>query len=387
MNIQPFTVRIANSDIEDLMQRLEHTRWPDEVTDAGWEYGIPLKLMQDMVQYWQTEFDWHKVEQRINSFSNYKAEIDGMEIHFIYERGSGSKACPLLIPHGWPSSFYEMLDLIPYLTHPERFGGDPEDSFDVILPSLPGHGFSARPVQPGFEDRQVAHILVKLMEGLGYRQFGAHGYDLGASVLGLLCLDYPEKVIGYHTTSPGNPSPYIARESPLTVAEQDFLAYMKQWYNEEGGYAHQLGTRPQTLAYGLNDSPAGLAAFILEKWYMWTGLSNEDFFQSFSKEDLLANVSIYWFTQTINSANRYYFEGKHTQWPGPTDTSPVPIGVSLTATQRNERPPREYVERLFSNVRMWAELGKGGHFVALEEPKLVAQNIRKFFSMVPTPKE
>ncbi|GAA0367417.1 epoxide hydrolase family protein [Bacillus horti] len=379
MNIRPYTVRVDKTEIEELKKRLQNTRWPDEIEEAQWEYGIPLAFMKDMLHYWKTEFNWKNVEDRINSYANYQADIDGIALHFIYERGSGPNPTPLIIPHGWPSTFYEMLNLIPYLTHPERFGGDPEDSFDVIIPSLPGHGFSSSPRQAGFEDRQAAYLLVKLMEGLGYNQFAAHGYDLGASVLGLLCLDYPQQVIGYHTTSPGNPSPYISADEKLSQEERNFLSYTKKWYNEEGGYAHLLGTKPQTLAYALNDSPAGLAAFILEKWYLWTSPPSGELLEHFNKEDLLANVSIYWFTQTINAANRYYFEGQHTKWPGPTDRSPVPIGVSLTATQPHERPPREYVERLFPTILSWEELHTGGHFVAQEQPRLVAERIRSFF--------
>ncbi|WP_106766525.1 epoxide hydrolase family protein [Paenibacillus faecalis] len=379
MNLKPFTVHIEDKEIEDLYKRLELTRWPDEIRDSKWEYGIPLDFVKEMVSYWRDDFNWRKVENRINSYSNYMTNIDGHDIHFIYERENGRNAQPILIPHGWPSTFYEMLDLIPYLTHPEQFGGDPEDSFDVIIPSIPGHGFSSSPLTSGFEDRQVAALLVKLMNGLGYTRFGVHGYDLGASILGLMCLDYPESIIGYHTTSPGNPSPYIGQDTILSEAEQEFLSYCKQWYGEEGGYAHILGTKPQTMAYALHDSPAGMAAFILEKWYLWTSPPSGDLLQHFSNEVLMANVSIYWYTQTMNSSNRFYFEGKHTKWPDHTDFSQVPHGVLLTATQAHERPPREYVERLFPNIVSWKELHKGGHFVAAEDPQLMADHIRSFF--------
>jgi pimeloyl-ACP methyl ester carboxylesterase len=378
-NLSKFMVSVCNEDLQDLHKRLELTRWPDEVAGAKSDYGIPLGFMKEITHYWKNEFDWRKVEKRINSYSNYMVEIDGVDVHFIHERGNGSNPLPIIIPHGWPSSFYEMLDLIPYLTTPEKHGGNPEDSFDVIIPSIPGHGFSGIPLEPGFEDRKVADLLTKLMKGLGYEKFGAHGYDLGASILGLLCLDHPERIIGYHTTSPGNPSPFISKDTDLTENEQEFLAYSKKWYSDEGGYAHILGTRPQTVAYGLNDSPVGLAAFILEKWSAWTTVPGGNVLNHFNKDNLLANVSIYWFTRTINAANRYYYEGKHTNWPGPGDISQIPHGVSLTATQPFERPPREYVERLFPNIISWEELNTGGHFVALEQPKLIAEQIRRFF--------
>ncbi|OXT17733.1 epoxide hydrolase [Bacillus sp. OG2] len=382
MEIKPKTIRISKEEVEDLKSRLKLTRFPDEIPNAEWEYGIPLDLMKDIMRYWENEFNWYEVEKRINSFSNYQVNIDGIDIHFIHERGSGLNSIPIIIPHGWPGSFYEMLDIIPYLTTPEKFGGNPNISFDVVIPSIPGHGFSDIPLKKGFEDRQVANLFVKLMQLLGYDKFGAHGYDLGASILGLLCLDHPEYVIGYHTTSPGNPSPYISKDTILTEAEENYLNYCKQWYNDEGGYAHILGTKPQTLAYSLNDSPMGLAAFILEKWYLWTSPSNGNLFKHISLQTLVANVSIYWFTQTINSSNRFYFEGEHTKWPGQDDLCNVPLGVSLTATQPNERPPKEYVERLFPNIITWEELNMGGHFVATENPKLIAEKIQKFFMNV-----
>lgn len=379
MSIKPCTIRIPKEEIDNLKQRLELTRLPDEIPNAKWEYGIPLDFMKDVMRYWKDEFNWYEVERKINSFSNYKVNIEGLDVHFIHERGSGSNSIPILIPHGWPGSFYEMLEIIPYLTTPEKFGGDRDDSFDVIIPSIPGHAFSEIPLKQGFEDRQVANIFVKLMKALGYDKFGAHGYDLGASILGLLCLDYPENMIGYHTTSPGNPNPYISSDTLLTEDEKNYLSYCKQWYSDEGGYAHILGTKPQTLAYSLNDSPLGLAAFILEKWYLWTAPKNGDLLQHFNLQTLIANVTIYWLTQTINSSHRFYFEGKHTKWPDENDISNVPLGVSLTATQPNERPPREYVERLFPNILSWEELNLGGHFVATENPKLIAERIQKFF--------
>ncbi|UHA73635.1 epoxide hydrolase family protein [Paenibacillus sp. 481] len=380
MNIKPFQVHITDEALTDLQHRLSLTRWPDEVVGAKWDYGIPLQVMQGIVSYWANDFNWRAVEQRINALPNFTAEVNGMSIHFIHVRGKGPNPQPLLLLHGWPSSFYEMLDMIPYLTDPASFGGDAEQSFDVIIPSIPGHGFSDVSVEPAFEDRQVAHLLVSLMQQLGYDRFGIHAYDLGSSISGLLCLDVPHVVTGYHTTNPGNPSPPLPQDrSQLTVEEQQFLSVMKSWDQEEGGYSHILGTRPQTYAYGLNDSPAGLAAFILEKWYAWTAPPNGQLDTHFKLEDLLANVSIYWFTQTINAANRYYYEGKHIKWPGPADTITVPTGVALPATQPNDRAPRAYVERLFTNIVKWDELGKGGHFVALEDPRLVASMIADFF--------
>ncbi|WP_137744902.1 epoxide hydrolase family protein [Robertmurraya siralis] len=382
MNISPFNIKISNKQILDLKKRIELTRWPDEIPGSQWNYGIPLKFMKSIIGYWKDHFDWRMVEEKMNMYPNYKTNIDGIELHYVHVRGSGSNPLPIIIPHGWPGSFYEMLDIIPYLTTPEKFGGDRNESFDVVIPSIPGHGFSSSSLRPGFDDRKVADIFVKLMNLLGYDKFGAHGYDLGASILGLMCLDYPEKMIGYHTTSPGNPSPYISKDTVLTKAEEKFLAYCKQWYNDEAGYAHLLGTKPQTIAYSLNDSPVGLAAFILEKWYLWTDPPSGNILNHFDKDTLLANVSIYWLTETINASNRYYYEGKYTKWPDKNDFSTVPLGVSLNATQYHERPPKEYVERLFPNIVYWKDLNVGGHFVATEEPELVAKSIRYFFNKV-----
>jgi len=375
-----YKVSISEAAIEDLHHRLTQTRWPDEVEGASWNYGIPVAYMREIVDYWIHKFDWKTVEKRINSFNQYKADIEGIGIHFVYEKGRGPNPRPLLLLHGWPSSYYEMLDLVPYLTDPAKFGGNPGSSFDVIIPSIPGHGFSDRPSLPGFEDGRAASLFVSLMNSLGYDRFGIHAYDLGASISELLCIRYPDAVFGYHTTSPGIPWTCIPSEShSMSKEEQQYLAYMQTWVQEESGYSHILGTRPQTLAYGLNDSPAGLAAFILEKWYVWTAPPSGRLADHFKMDDLIANLAIYWFTQTINSANRYYYEGKHIKWPKPGETVQVPFGAALSATQLFERPPIEYVRRFFTNIIKWKELHAGGHFVALEEPELISRTIQEFF--------
>jgi pimeloyl-ACP methyl ester carboxylesterase len=379
--MQPFKLATPELVLKDLHRRLANTRWIDEVEDAGWYYGIPLGYMQEIVAYWQQGFDWRKQERYINSFPNYQIEIDGVNIHFVYVKGHGQKTLPLLLTHGWPSTFYEMLQLATLLADPEKHGGQPDEAFDVVIPSVPGHGFSDMARRRGFADREVAALWVKLMAALGYNRFAAHGYDLGASITGLLCLDYPERVIGYHTTSPGNPSPHIpADTSYWTDDEKAFLNVLEDWRRQEGGYAHLLGTRPQTVSYALNDSPVGLAAWILEKWYMWTLPSSGSLDAHFSKDDLLTTVMLYWLTQTINSANRYYRED--VRWPGPDDRIRIPVGVALTATQAYERPPRSYVERICSDIRYWVDLQCGGHFVALEESARIAQSIRAFFTLL-----
>lgn len=377
---QPFEIHVGDEALEDLHFRLDRIIWPDEIAESGWDYGTPLAFMRDLVTHWRGRFDWRAVEGRINRFQNYRLQVNGLNVHAVHQPGVGPAPIPLLLMHGWPSTFYEMLDLATLLADPGAHGGDPRDAFDVVVPSLPGHGFSDRPSRPGFEDRQAGRICAELMRAFGYDRFGAHAYDLGASVMGLLCLDQPERVIGYHTTSPGNPSPGVGLDThDLSDAERAYLAYLAEWGREEWGYGHILGTRPQTVAYGLHDSPTALAAWIVEKWRAWTVPPGGDVLDHFSKDQLLATVMIYWLTGTMNAANRYYYEGRHTRWPQPGEQTPVPLGVALTATQRFEQPPQEYVARMFPDIRRWVQLPRGGHFVAMEEPELLAEQIRAFF--------
>jgi len=392
MQVQPFTVHVSDAVLDDLRQRLAHTRWPDEVIGAGWRYGVPLAYLQELVHYWHRHFDWRAQERHINSFAQYRADIDGFGIHFIHERGKGPNPLPLLITHGWPSSFVEMLDLIPFLTDPVRFGGDAADAFDVIIPSLPGYGFSDRLTTQGTQPEAWHLLWAKLMEGLGYRRYGAHAGDIGASVTSRLALQFPERVVGYHTPEPSiMPGAYFRPDAlPRTDAEHAYTQVQARFRDVEEGYAHIQATRPQTLAYGLHDSPSGLAAWIVDKWYSWTAPPTGDLGAHFTQDQVLTNVMIYWVTETINSANRAYYSDGH--WRNP-DTNQdandgsdrrlrVPVGVMLTATQPIERAPRAYVERLATDIRRWVELPRGGHFIALEEPQLVADNIRAFFKEV-----
>jgi pimeloyl-ACP methyl ester carboxylesterase len=303
MDIQPFRIAIAEEVLDDLRERLARTRWPDEVRDSGWRYGADLSTMRELADYWRTTFDWRAQEERINSFANYQATVDSLRIHFVHERGKGPNPIPLLVTHGWPSSFVEMLDLIPLLTDPAKHGGQETDAFDVTVPSIPGYGFSDRPLEPGMTRWRVAELFLKLMNGLGYGRFGLHANDVGAVISGWLALDHPEHVIGLHTLMPGFPPPAFDESGPpMTEAEKSHAAMAAAWEREEGGYDAIQATRPQTLAYGLNDSPAGLLAWIIEKWRAWTDpVGNiEDYF---SRDELLTNVMIY-VTQTANSAAR-----------------------------------------------------------------------------------
>lgn len=381
MQLQPLDIRIPEEQLDDLKQRLRQTRWPDEVEGADWEYGVPLDWLQQLIAYWAEDFDWRSIEARVNAVRNYRAIVDGVGIHFLHARGSGPAPLPLLLVHGWPSSFVEMLDILPLLTDPASHGGTATDAFDVVVPSLPGYGFSDKPIRRGFSYGDIADRFVKLMEGLDYSRFAAHSHDHGAAIMGRVGAQYPDRLIGYHTTEPGIPSPRLDLDAPgLSGAEREYLAYQHEWSSEDNGYARIQATRPQTLAYGLNDSPVGLAAWILDKWQAWTAPPNGDLLQLFTMDQLLANVTLYWLTETANSSARAYYEGTHDANPLPPDiTITVPTGVSLVARQPIERVPREYAERRFTNIRQWVELPCGGHFLAGEQPALLAGALRNFF--------
>lgn len=379
MHIEPFQISTSQEILDDLQNRLERTRWPDEVHQSGWRYGANLEYMKELVDYWRTSFDWHAQEQRINSFANYLATVEDVRVHFIHEHGKGPNPIPLVITHGWPSSFVEMLEIIPLLTDPASHGGDASDSFDVVVPSVPGYGFSERPLQAGMTRWRVAGLWAKLMDGLGYQKFGLQANDIGAVISGWLSLDYPEKVIGFHTLMPSFPPPAFDKtEAPMTEAEKAFKAVVDEWDQDEGGYNAIQATRPQTLGYGLNDSPVGLMAWVVEKWRAWTDPDGniEDYF---SKDEVLTNVMIYWITETANSAARSYYERAHdTRNIKPEDKINVPTGVALTM-EAAQRAPREWVQRRYADIRRWTEFPSGGHFLAAENPEMLAAEIREFF--------
>jgi pimeloyl-ACP methyl ester carboxylesterase len=377
MQYHPFTIAIPQAALDDLADRLARTRWPDELEEGGWDYGVPLAYLRELVEYWRTRFDWRAQERALNAWHHYRAEIAGLGIHFIYERGSGPRPFPLVLTHGWPSTFTELLKLIPLLTDPSSHGGDPADAFDVVVPSLPGYGFSDHIIHPG--PWNVEQRWAALMAGLGYERFGAHGGDFGAGVTSALGRRFPRQVIGIHLSSDlDSPSPLPA-ESDLSQAEKDYLARTNRWKDEEGGYSHQQRTRPQTLAYGLNDSPAGLAAWIVDKYRSWSDCGG-DVESRFTRDELLTNITIYWVTQSISSSMRRYYELAHT--PPTTQPPPrveVPTGVAVFPGEYLiGRVPREWAERTY-NIQHWTEMQRGGHFAALEEPELLAEDIRAFF--------
>ena len=379
MEIRPFEIHVSDEVLDDLNRRISATRWPDELPGTGWDYGSNLSYIKELAEYWRSDFDWRAQERLINSFRHFKADVDGLGIHFIHERGKGPDPMPLVITHGWPGSFFEMYKIIPLLTDPASHGGDPEDSFDVVAPSLPGFGFSDHAQEQGMEVGSTAALWEELMtEGLGYSRFAAHGGDIGAGVTSRLGHGHADSVIGIHLTSVTRPTPYLGPEArELSEAEKTLIREREEWQQTEGGYAHIQGTKPQTLAYGLNDSPAGLAAWIVEKYRTWSDCDG-DVERRFTKDELLTTVTIYWVTESISSSTRMYKENQRYNWTMDRDERiEVPTGVAAFPAEIS-RPPREWAERSY-NLRRWTHMPGGGHFAALEEPQLLAEEIRAFF--------
>lgn len=379
MAVQPYKIEIPDSVLDDLKSRLERTRWPDELPDTGWDYGSNLDYVKELVEYWRTKFDWHAQEKLINSFSHFKSKVDGLNIHFIHEKGKGPNPMPLVITHGWPGTFFEMYKIIPMLSDPASHGGDPADAFDVVAPSMPGYGFSDATDKRGLSVLSIGDLWAKLMsENLGYQKFAAQGGDWGARVTAKLGLSHGDKVIGIHTTSTSSPTPYQGPGTrELSEAENAMLAQRIQWLADEGGYSHIQATKPQTLSYGLNDSPAGLAAWIVEKYRTWSDCGG-DVESRFTKDELLTTITIYWVTQSINSSTRLYYESFFQAWDLAKDEKiQVPVAIA-SFPRENSVPLREWAERSF-NIQQWTDMPSGGHFAALEEPDRLVEDIRKFF--------
>ena len=379
MEVRPFEISVDQSVLEDLQVRLTHTRWPDEISGAEWDYGSNLDYIKELVEYWRTDFDWRAQEKKLNAFHHFKSEVEGLDIHFIHERGTGPNPIPLVITHGWPSTFFEMTKIIPLLADPGSHGADPADSFDVVAPSLPGFGFSQATSERGMQVQKVADLWAKLMtENLGYPKFAAQGGDIGAGVTSRLGYAHHDKLYGVHLTSVTRPTPYLGPGArSLTEEETAHMAQREQWSQDEGGYNHIQGTKPQTLSYGLNDSPAGLAAWIVEKYRTWSDCHG-DVESSYTKDELLTTVTIYWVTGTIGSSVRMYKENQSHLWTmEPDEIVAAPAGMALFP-QEIARPPREWAERSY-DVRRWQEMPRGGHFAALEEPELLAHEVREFF--------
>ncbi len=382
--VRPFRIRVGESVLTDLKDRLARTRWPDQIEGSGWAYGADLTYVRGLVEYWRTSFDWRRQEERLNRFPQFKTTIDGIDLHFIHQRSRHPDALPLVLTHGWPGSIAEFAKVIGPLSDPEAHGGKASDAFHVVCPSLPGFAFSGKPREPGWTTDRMAEVVSKLMERLGYGLYGAQGGDWGANVTVRLGQIDPA-VVGTHINfvTAGSPPPGPNPNEGLTAEEIDRMARRRQELRDHYGYSAIQATRPLTLGYGLNDSPAGLAAWMVDKLWAWSD-HGDDFEACFTKDELLTHVMLYWVNQAMPSSTRVYFEYQHPR-PAPpaAGTRPrrsgraAPMGVALFPKEMNV-PPRKWVERNYNLVH-WTEMPRGGHFAAMEQPALLVEDVRLFF--------
>jgi microsomal epoxide hydrolase len=378
MHIEPFRIAVSDAVLTDLRERLARTRFPDEIPGSDWGYGTALAYMRELVPYWRERYDWRAAETALNAFPQFRAEVGGLKIHFIQQKGRGPKPFPLIITHGWPGSVAEFTKIIGPLSDPAAHGGDARDAFDVICPSMPGYGFSDHPREPGMDPERIAALWAELMQGLGYPRFGAQGGDWGSMVTTYLGYRHAPQVAGIHLNmvvafppDPANPVDGLTQDELIPLMEA------QQFLKEETGYQRIQGTKPQTLSYALNDSPTGLAAWIVEKFRTWSDCGG-DVEKRFSKDELLTNIMLYWVPETANSSCRLYCETMRAAKFPPTDFRvEVPTACAIFPHELI-RPPRAWVDRLY-NVARWTAMPAGGHFAAMEEPELLVEDIRAFF--------
>jgi len=371
--VTPFRVQAAETELEDLRRRLEATRWPDAETVGDWSQGAPLAYIQEVCAYWARQYDWRVREARINEFAQFRTRIDGCEIHFIHVRSPHDDALPLVITHGWPGSIVEFLEVIRPLTEPTAHGGDARDAFHVVCPSLPGYGFSGKPRETGWGVDRIADVWDRLMQRLGYDRYVAQGGDWGAMVTTCLGTRHPEHCRAIHLNMPiAPPDPETMNE--LTAREQEALAGFQHYDQWDSGYSKQQSTRPQTLGYGLVDSPAGQAAWILEKFWAWTDCSGHPE-NVLTRDQLLDNVMLYWLPRTAASSARLYWESFRNV---PMDAVRVPVGCSIFPKEIF-RTSRRWAEKRFGELLYWNELDKGGHFAAFEQPGIFVDEMRRCF--------
>ena len=396
MGPEPFRMHVPDEQLDDLRARLRLTRWPSRLEKAGWDYGIDDDYLRGLVDHWLNAFDWREQEAALNAWPQVRCTVGGHAVHALHVPGRGPSPLPLVMTHGWPSSVVEWRDVIGPLTDPAAYGGDPADAFTVVAPSLPGYGFSEIPAAPGMSPRRIAAMWADLMTSLGYARFGAHGCDWGSYVTALLGLDHPSRVAGVHMGMLSLSANSADRPASADAAEEEaYRGRVRRWREREQGYVAIQSTKPQTLAYGLTDSPAGLAAWIAEKWSAWTDCGG-DLHSVIPRDVLLANITVYWFTGTINSANRLYKESKDDPVRlAPGQRVEVPAGflleispeargdvpapaASIASTARIGAPPRARADAVF-DVRRWTPVARGGHFPALEIPDVFVAELRDFF--------
>ena len=354
--VEPMRIHIADEVLDDLRARLRRTRWPDQVPGIEWNQGTELEWLRRLVSYWSDEFDWRAWERRLNALDHFIWQ----GIHFVYQRAASGRGVPLILTHGWPSSFLDYLDMLPIL-----------ENFDVVVPSLPGYGFSVRPPIVGINYRYVAERWHELMSELGYSRYGAGGNDFGSGVTTILALDHPASVIGIHLTTLESDLTPVVEESELSDLERSYMAVTRRWDETERGYSTIQSTKPQTVGYGLNDSPAGLAAYLGEKWHSWSGVTTPADF-------LCATLTLYWVTQTITSSMRDYWDNRWHPVDRAYVSTPTAFCVFAHQTVPEGEPPRSYLERVY-NIQRWSVFPRGGHFAPVEEPAVVAEDLTTFF--------
>jgi pimeloyl-ACP methyl ester carboxylesterase len=384
--MHPFRIEIPQADLDDLNARLAATRWPGELPDAGWTRGVPVGYLQELADYWRTQYDWRAAERELNSYPQFRTTIDGTPVHFLHVRSAEPDAMPLIITHGWPGSVAEFLRVIGPLTDPRGHGGDPADAFDVVIPSIPGFGFSTPVTEPGWDVPRVARAWAELMSRLGYQRYIAQGGDWGKVISLRLGLADPEHVAGVHVNMFVTfPPPDPAALEGLDARDLERLERMGRFQQDGLGWQQIQSTRPQTLAYGLTDSPAGQLAWITEKFKEWTDSAKtpED---AVDRDHLLTIVSWYWLTGTAGSSAQFYYESSHTPedffrtWAGPWPLK-MPVGVAVFP--RDATPPiRRFAEPILPTLSHWTEFSRGGHFAAMEQPELLVDDIREFARQV-----
>jgi len=375
---QPFTLNVPDSAIADLRARLALTRFPDQAPGEKWAYGTDVDYLRGLVEYWRDGFDWRAQEALLNGFPQHKVPLHDIDLHYLHVPGVGPNPTPLLLLHGWPGSVFEFIDIIPRLTYPARFGGDARDAFTVIVPSFPGYGLSFRPGQKRFGISAIADVMADLMTGvLGFSRFAAQGGDWGAFITSRLGYAYPDRLIGIHVNLLSVPRDRPA-SAQLSEEEQRYADDLATWLKEETGYQWIQGTRPQTLAFGLTDSPAGLAAWIVEKFRTWSDCGGVPE-NAISRDRMLANIALYWFTGAIGSSFWPYYARMHEPWPIPAGAAiSVPTGYAAFPKEI-VRPPRSLAEKVYSNIQRWTAMERGGHFAAMEQPAALATEVQAFF--------
>jgi pimeloyl-ACP methyl ester carboxylesterase len=369
--IRPYTIDVPQAQLDDLRQRLQHTRWPDAELVPDWSQGVPLAYVQEVCRYWADDYDWRASEAALNRFDQFVTEIDGVEIHFIHQRSSNPAAVPLLITHGWPGSVVEFHKVIEPLTEPAAHGGGHTDAFHVIAPSLPGFGFSGKPTETGWGVEKIGEVWAELMARLGYDRYVAQGGDWGSAVTTAVGAQDPDHCAAIHLTLAMGARPAATPEARDELHAIERLQHYMEW---DSGYSTQQKSRPQTVGYGLADSPAGQAAWIIEKFWAWTDCDGHPE-NALSRDEMLDNVMLYWTTGSATSSARIYWESFGR---GKRQVVTIPTGFAVYPKEIVP-PVRSWVEQLYTDVQYWAEYDKGGHFAAFEVPDTFVNDLREYF--------